>query len=268
MSQPDPSAGDMPAGEPPVAVPAATLVVFRHDPRGGPPELLLVRRSAAMAFAGGAAVFPGGKVDPADRELAAQTAADGDDADDLAARIAAIRETIEETGLVTGVAEPVDADEAAAARAMLGEVGSLAPVLATFGWTLAPARLVPFARWCPPVRAPRVFDTRFYLVDIGTGAVELAVDATENTHLFWASAEQALRLGDSGAIRVIFPTRRNLERLALFADFAAARAHAEAVPVRMILPWREERDGTTWLRIPEDCGYPITAAPLPRAPAG
>ena len=55
-------------------IPAATVVIFRKAPDGGPPELLMVQRAQEMRFAGGAAVFPGGRIDPADRELAASSA--------------------------------------------------------------------------------------------------------------------------------------------------------------------------------------------------
>ena len=40
------------------ATPAATLVVFRHDPTGGPAQILMVERSGSLSFAGGATVFP------------------------------------------------------------------------------------------------------------------------------------------------------------------------------------------------------------------
>ncbi|MGH6787107.1 MAG: NUDIX domain-containing protein, partial [Novosphingobium sp.] len=207
----------------PPATPAATLVIFRHDPDGGPPQLLMVERSSAMRFAGGAAVFPGGRVDPADRDLAAALSAEGDEAiEEAAARIAAVRETLEETGLAVGLAERPTLEQALAARELLLAQGTLAPVLAAMGWTLDLERLVAFARWRPKHREIRVFDTRFYLADLGTGAVDLLVDETENTHLFWASAAEALELADSGEIKIIFPTRRNLERLALFASFAEA----------------------------------------------
>ncbi|MGH6785559.1 MAG: NUDIX hydrolase, partial [Novosphingobium sp.] len=88
------------------------------------------------------------------------------------------------------------------------------------------------------------------------------------THLFWASAAEALELADSGEIKIIFPTRRNLERLALFASFAEASAHAARVPVKMVTPWMEEREGKRWLRIPEDAGYPVHAELLTSAMRG
>ena len=257
--------------EAPPATPAATVVIFRNDPAGGAPRLLMVERSASMNFAGGAAVFPGGRVDDADRDLAATLAepdADEETLDDLAGRVAAVRETIEETGLVVGIDRAVDHAEALAARAFLCEQGALAPVLERHGWALKLDDLTYFARWRPKHRHMRVFDTRFYLADLGTGAVDLLVDATENTHLFWASAADALDLADSGKIKIIFPTRRNLERLAGFASFIEARAQAEAIPVQTISPFLEQREGASWLCIPADAGYPVTGEPMDSAARG
>ena len=251
--------------EAPPATPAATVVIFRNDPAGGAPQLLMVERSASMNFAGGAAVFPGGRVDDADRVLAATLAvadADEETLEDLAGRVAAVRETIEETGLVVGIDRAVDHAEALAARAFLVEQGALAPMLARHGWSLRLDDLTYFARWRPKHRHMRVFDTRFFLADLGTGAVDLLVDATENTHLFWASAAEALQLADTGKIKIIFPTRRNLERLAQFASFAEACAQVKAIPVQKIVPSLEQRDGAPWLVIPADAGYPVTGEPM------
>lgn len=239
----------------PEARPAATLVVFRRGPAGQAPELLMLVRSDAMRFGGGAAVFPGGKVDAEDRELAEKLGTA--DLEDGAARIAAIRETLEESGLAVGLSKRVSAVEAASARAFLHEQGALAPVLERFGWTLDTDALTYFARWCP--RWPGAFDTRFFIADLGTGAVDVAVDATENTHLFWTSAENALAMEDRGEVKMLFPTLRNLERLAQFADFNAAREDARVTAIRMITPAIALRDGVEYLTIPEDLGYPVTA---------
>jgi hypothetical protein len=64
---------------------------------------------------------------------------------------------------------------------------------------------------------------------------------------------------------VIFPTRRNLERLALFDSFEEACANAERHQVRTITPWVEQRQGREWLCIPQDAGYPVTAELLETA---
>jgi 8-oxo-dGTP pyrophosphatase MutT (NUDIX family) len=184
------------------------------------------------------------------------------DPDDAAARVAAVRETLEESGLIVGVKGTVSAARAIAARQRLLAGDSLGAILSDEGWTIDCDSLVPFARWWPRHREIRVYDTRFYLADVGTGALDLVVDATENRHLFWATAGEALDLADAGRIKLIFPTRRNLERLALWPDFASARAHALATPIRTISPWTEQREGVPWLVIPSDAGYPVDGEPL------
>lgn len=259
-----PAHGPMPADGPKV-IPAATVVIFRKAATGGPPELLMVQRARKMRFAGGAAVFPGGRIDPDDRTLA-QRLAPEDDPEITASRIAGIRETLEETGLMIAVHERIHANEAADARAMLLETAALEPVLERFGWTLSLERLGYFAHWCPPVDG--MFDTRFFITDLGTGAVDVAVDATENTRLFWASAKDTLQRADSGEINVIFPTRRNLERLALFASFSQAWDQARQFPPQRISSYEEMRDGKRWLVIPDGHGYPVLGEMLETARRG
>ncbi|MEW4449802.1 NUDIX domain-containing protein [Qipengyuania sp. JC766] len=250
------------------AIPAATLVVFRRAADGGAPEFLMVTRSRSLAFAGGMVVFPGGRVDPADLALAA-TLETPLDAEEAAHRIAAIRETLEETGLAVGFADTIDAASAARARDLLLETGRLATVLDDTGWRLELDRLLPFARWHPKnEKLSRVFDTRFYLVDIGTGAVQVAVDETENSRLFWSSASDTLAAADRGELSVIYPTRRNLERLARFRDFDEAAEDCARHPVRTVTPFLQERDGVTWLCIDDDLGYPVTGEPIDAAMRG
>lgn len=249
-------------GEPLVeATPAATIIVFRDAEDGGPPELLMVERSSQMVFAGGAVVFPGGRVDPDDHLLAARID-HGLDLEDAAARIAAIRETIEETGLGIGFAQTPERAALAAARAAMHAGAVFSAVCRDAGWQFDLSALTPFTRWRPPFNERRVFDTRFYLArcDVHDHIVE--VDATENRHLFWATAAQALALADEGKLKLIFPTRRNMERLALFGSHAEAVAQASRFSARMIMPFIEDRDGTPHLCIPDDLGYPVTSEPL------
>lgn len=253
------------SNEQPVPIPAATLVVFRRAPDEGPAQLLMVIRSKALAFAGGMAVFPGGRVDEEDHALAARLVPDGDH-DEIAHRIAAIRETLEETGLAVGFRRGCDAATAARTRETLLSSGSLEEAMARNGLELDPASLTPFARWLPLGLAHgRIFDTRFYLADLGTGNVEITVDETENTRLFWITAEDALAKADRGELSLIFPTRRNLERLAQFADFASARSHAEATPQRIITPQIVRTEEGQALTIPDDLGYPVTREKLSSA---
>jgi len=239
-------------------IPAATLVLFRDGPDGA--EHLFVERAATMAFAGGALVFPGGRVDPGDRALAEGFA--DLDPDDAAARIAAIRETIEEAGVGVGLIGGGDIDRLRDALAAGADFGNL---LAAQGLSLDLAALVPFARWCPNFSEARTFDTRFYLARAAHDHAEARVDATENVHLFWATAADALARSQRGEVRIIFPTRRNLERLAGLAGFAGAVADATSHPQPIITPWVEgEGDGRT-LHIPSGLGYPVTSELLATA---
>lgn len=246
---------------PPTSRQAATVIVFRNGPEGEPPEILMTIRSQEMVFAGGMAVFPGGTIDDADFDLArAVTVSAGLEVEEAAHRIGAIRETLEETGLAIGITGQIDALSAQNARSMLLEKGDFAPVLEKFGWSLDLQQLTPFARWLPSLGGPkRVYDTRFYLANLGTGDVKIAADLSENTHLFWTSAKGALDAANKGEIKIIFPTRRNLERLAQFNNFAETRAHAEAIPIRKISPQVDKSGDHPILRIPEDAGYPVTS---------
>ena len=125
--------------------------------------------------------------------------------------------------------------------------------------------LVPFARWCPNFREARRFDALFFLARAPEDGGEARAQEAEAVRTLWAPAARILADIAAGGAHAIFPTRRNLERLARFGSFEEARADAERHPVRKVVPWVEERDGTAWLCIPDDLGYPVTAEPLATA---
>ena len=91
------------------ARPAATIMLLRDGPDGV--EVFMVVRHHAIDFASGALVFPGGRVEESDHELAAGGCPnpDGLDTEALAFRIAAIRETFEECGVL--LARPSGSDK-------------------------------------------------------------------------------------------------------------------------------------------------------------
>ena len=244
----------------PEPIPASTLVLMRER-AGAAPELLMTERTGQMAFAAGALVFPGGRIDAADREAAAQFPGLAD----AAARIAAIRETIEETGLAPAVEPQPPHDRLGALRDALEQGGNLASLLEQHGLSLDLDALTPFARWCPNFRETRRFDTLFYLAQAPAGAAAPAAAAHEAVRAFWASANDVLGELDAGRAHAIFPTRRNLERLASFGSFAEARADAERHPVTCITPWVEQRDDGAHVCIPDGIGYPVTSEPLETA---
>lgn len=236
------------------AIPAATLVIMRPGASGD--ELLLVKRSANMAFAAGAVVFPGGRIDPDDHVVAAMHgASEGDIV--AAARIAALRETLEETGLAVGWPDLPEGALVEVRTALL-EDRPLSTILTERRERLDLSGLTTFARWCPNFKESRTFDTWFFAAQAPDHGHELSVSLREHSHIFWDTAQGALDSADRGDISIIFPTRRNLERLAKYPLHGAFVEHAEAHPVRRITPWVEEREGATWLCIPADLGYPVT----------
>ncbi len=229
------------------AIPAATLVVMRDRP-DGPPDLLMVTRTRRMAFAGGAMVFPGGRIDAEDHGI--------DPDPHAAAKVAAIRETLEETGVPAGLAPPPDEPHQLQGALHAGE--PFADLLALHGVGLDLPALVPFARWRPAFHQPRRFDTLFFITEAADQDWPLRPQSGECESAEWVSAATVLDRIAQGTASAIFPTLRNLERLARFSSFAEARADALAHPIETISPWVEEIDGEKWLRIPDHLGYPIT----------
>jgi 8-oxo-dGTP pyrophosphatase MutT (NUDIX family) len=245
----------------PDIIPAATVVLMRAA-ANGPPQVLVTERTGRMAFAAGALVFPGGRIDADDHATAELLAPDTSHA---AARIAAIRETIEETGLAPGLRPAPDPATARALRTGVDDEQPFASLLGAHGLTLDLEALTPFARWCPNFRETRRFDTMFFLAEAPEEAGEPEVSEHEAVRAFWASAADILAEVEAGRAHAIFPTRRNLERLARAASIDEARADAARHGVTKITPWIEERDGVRHLCIPDGIGYPITSELLETA---
>src|SRR5499427_2919820 len=93
---------------------AATLIIV--DAASGEPRVLLGRRREDLAFMPGRYVFPGGRVDPADRQIAVEHDLAPGNIENLmiamkgsrspararALALAAVRETFEEAGILIG----------------------------------------------------------------------------------------------------------------------------------------------------------------------
>jgi 8-oxo-dGTP pyrophosphatase MutT (NUDIX family) len=161
-------------------IPAATVILVREAGEGL--ETLMLHKSSKVAFAG-MWVFPGGRIDPAD----------GDGAPDLetAARRAAVREAVEETGLV------VDADELA--------------------W---------ISHWLPPPIAPRRYATWFFVAPAPEGAV--TVDMGEIHDSAWMRPRDALARRDALEIELAPPTWMTLHYLSGFERLDDLMADADA----------------------------------------
>ena len=232
------------------AIPAATLIVVREQP-AGPPELLMVERSRGMAFAAGAWVFPGGRIDEADRQLGKATGIDP-------AAVAAIRETVEETAVPAGLAPALDAAAVRELQDALVADQPFADLIAERELALDAGALTAFARWVPKFHAVRRFDTLFYVARCPDGKWEPRIVEGECASAAWLTAAELLDRDRRGEARLIFPTRRNLERLAQHSSFEDIRADALAHPIEAVTPWVEEREGERFITIPDHLGYPVT----------
>lgn len=237
------------------AIPAATLIVVRDGAAGRPPTLLIVERAEGMAFAGGALVFPGGRIDADDHALAGELA-------DGAARVAAVRETIEETAIPVGLEPLPTAERALQLQAELRGGERFQALLETNRMSVDLDAMTPLARWVPKFHARRRFDTLFLLARAPQGDWQPHAAEGECAGAFWMSAADVLKRDRRGEARLIFPTRRTLERLARHDSFEAMVADARAFPVAPISPWLEEHDGERFVTIPDDVGYPVTREKL------
>jgi 8-oxo-dGTP pyrophosphatase MutT (NUDIX family) len=255
------------------SIPAATVILLRDSSDG--PEILMIQRGDNLAFAGGAMVFPGGRVDAADvvtaRDPALATGFEDLDDVDAAARIACCREALEETGVLLTSGDAPDPVALARSRANLSagpeldEACTFAAMLAALGHKVAADRFIPFARWEPPAAAPikRRFDTRFYLADAGhTASADISPDGNEAVAIHWTTAAAALAREAEGQAALVFPTKCNLQRLAQYADVAALMAAAASREPPYVQPEIVSRDGEMWITIPSGCDYPVTAEPL------
>jgi 8-oxo-dGTP pyrophosphatase MutT (NUDIX family) len=235
---------------------AASLILVRER-TDGLPLFLMVERSAAMAFAPGAFVFPGGRVDPGDEGVP------GCDA----ARVAAVREAIEEVAVAAGLESNPDRQTLLSLQRELLAGNGFAALLAAHELTLNPDTLVPFARWLPGPEVSRRFDTSFFIAR-APAQCEPSLAGGECVSARWVSATKMLAEDQAGTSRLIYPTRKMLERLAKHCDLPSILEEARGLPEVTITPTIESGSDGDFISIPEGLGYPVTRDPLDRIRRG
>lgn len=247
--------------------PASTILLLRDGAARREIEVFMMVRHHQIEFQSGALVFPGGSVDAGDREVLANrelhSGGEGVDEAQLVFRIAAIRETFEESGILLarqrGSSRLIDARRAgeieAAHRAALCEhETTFARVLADNGLRLSLDELVPYAHWITPEAAPKRFDTWFFLAAAPPDQVG-AHDGKESTDSIWVSPREAVEGGASGRFKLPFPTTRNLIKLAKQVSVKAALEDACGKPVMTVMPVMTKTEKGRLLRIPREAGY-------------
>lgn len=220
----------------------------------------------------GAHVFPGGTVDPEDRDPAILARCIGQEAEEAAARmgepedpagalafhVAAVRETFEEAGvLLAEGAERHGRDVLSEARDDLNAGRrSFVAIAEALDLRLRLDALAAQARWITPIVEARRYDTRFFIAR-APDAQDASHDAKETTESAWMTPAGALEAAAKGTIQLPPPT---LVTLGWLADrpnvddaFAAARAR---VPPRVMPAFRREGK-TLVLALPGDPAHPI-----------
>ena len=246
--------------------PASTTLLLRDG--ASEIEVFMMVRHHQIEFNSGALVFPGGSVDKGDKEIIATpelySGGEGLDETTLSFRIAAIRETFEESGILLarpkGSSALVDAKRAgeieAAHRADLCEgKTTFLKVLADNGMVLALDELVPYAHWITPEGMPKRFDTWFFLAAAPPDQLG-AHDGRESTDSIWVSPREAVAGGEDGRFKLPFPTTRNLIRLGQQSAVADALAAARTMDIVAVMPvMTKTANGGRQLRIPREAGY-------------
>lgn len=277
---------------PVVAKDAATIMLVRDggSGRAAALEVCMLRRHLDSDFVGGAYVFPGGKVDEADRTREAEAACAGrsDEAASemlgierggLAFWVAALRECFEEAGVLLAygaddpdgrvalaVSDPVVRRRLAAARIDVnaGRVGFLAACRAE-GAVLAVDRVHYFSHWITPEPAPKRYDTRFFVAALPPDQVPIH-DDHETTETVWVRPAEALERAAAGEFDLIFPTMKNLEAIGRFDTSGAlleAAAAVERVPT--VLPRVVSDERGFRILLPGDPGYEEAVGAAPAA---
>ena len=247
--------------------PASTILLLRDAAAKREIEVFMMVRHYEIDFNSGALVFPGGSVDKGDLEIIQDpelySGGEALDASALSFRIAAIRETFEESGILLarprGSKALIDAKRAgeieANHRAQLCEgKTSFLKVLTDNGILLALDELVPYAHWITPEGMPKRFDTWFFLAAAPPEQAG-AHDGKESTDSIWVSPREALEGGESGRFKLPFPTTRNLIRLGKQPNVKAALDDSMGKPIVTVMPVVTKRDGVRQLRIPLEAGY-------------
>lgn len=206
---------------------SSTLIIV--DRTAGEPRVLMGKRRMDQVFMPGKYVFPGGRVDPADRGLetvdelpdveVAKLLVEMRDTPSVArARaiaLAAIRETFEETGILVGApGQPARTVEADTWRDFYGK-----------GFMPKLSELRFFARAITPPGRPRRYDSRFFYADVSAIALRTEVMDGELSSLDWFTFEEMRALDLPAITRVVLEDL--IDRLALDAE---GRSDAAAVP--------------------------------------
>jgi len=247
-------------GNPVLARPAATVMLLRASRRRrgrGDVDVFMLRRSPRMAFAPGAVVFPGGRVDTGDEQLPPWAGPDpqewgrwlGCRAEVAAAIVtAAVRELFEETGVllagdadgrhVAAFDDPLWAEDR---ERLSTHATTLCEVLTRRGLCLRSDLLGIRGHWVTPEFEPRRYDTYFFTALIPAGQRADGTTSEADAHR-WVEPSAVLAAAIEAEVLLMPPTACSIAQLAACDDverFALERLHVEPT---MFVPTVQQDD--------------------------
>lgn len=252
----------------PASVPvkdASTVILVRDSARGV--EIFLLQRVVGMDFAGGMTVFPGGGVDPSDRDVSVRWAGpdvgwwaqrfDTTPARAQALVLAAVRETFEECGVLLAGrdADTVVADTtpyASARRQLEARELSFGDFLAREGLVVRTDLLRPWSNWTTPVGERRRYDTYFFVAAAPDGQAADG-DTSEAEQVRWQTPAEALAHWKEGGSVLLPPTWSQLTALAGYDTVADILAAQPDIPT--VLPVMSRVDGSVHIAFDGDAAY-------------
>jgi len=126
--------------------------------------------------------------------------------------------------------------------------------------------MVHFAHWVTPLSRSKRFDTQFFLA--AAPPDQLAVhDGHESEDSVWITPARAIEDANAGQRRLVFPTRKNLEKLGRHATVAEALAAARQARVVTVTPEMVQTEQGWRLTIPAEAGYGGSVFEVLDAPA-
>lgn len=247
-------------------IPAATIILLRDEPAF---EVLMIERHIKIGFAGGALVFPGGRIEENDADPAWAEYSTGLDPRCASAQIAAVREAFEEAGILLareeGESAIIGGDRVAALDGLRPEIEADAnlflEMIRAEKLSLACDALTLFSHWVAPPGLHRRFDTLFFAATC-PGQQTAHEDGGEATEVLWIAPQAAIDARARDERRIIFPTARNLELIGASASSRTLFESASRREIKPVQPEVKTRDGVSYLTIPEGLGYPVTEEPL------
>ncbi|MDB5028634.1 MAG: fold metallo-hydrolase [Candidatus Eremiobacteraeota bacterium] len=227
---------------------AATVIVARDTSEGL--QVFMVRRHAGATFLPDRYVFPGGRVDDADRDEAARRLHGSSGDVDAAYAMTAARETFEEVGLLFADRPVHGAALGELRRAMHAGELTFGDVLERLDASIDASQLRYFSRWVTPKAefATRRFDTRFFVARAPEDQIAEA-DATEVLDGRWMRPADALAANARGEMGLIFPTIKHLERVEPLRTVDELLRFAHHKTIVTVTP--DVQPGPTFVLVPE-----------------